>query len=106
MTLDGYAALTSAVEDIWTNVLTEFQLPGDATEFQLPGDAPGQADLTTSFFNSGGNSILAVIMLGRIYEAFGIDVHFEDFVDAPTIQGLTSLVAKLATENEEFTECR
>ncbi len=46
----------------------------------------------TSFFDAGGDSLLATRVLSAIAREFGVELTFDDFVIAPTPAGLTSQV--------------
>lgn len=49
---------------------------------------------TTSFFEAGGNSILASILLVKIEQEFGIRLPFRSIYNAPTIEGMASSLEK------------
>ncbi|MBD0693651.1 non-ribosomal peptide synthetase [Streptomyces sp. CBMA123] len=57
----------------------------------LPVDKPG---VTHDFFRIGGHSLLVMRLIAAITAEFGVDVHLQKFLAAPTIEGL-------ATEIEE-----
>jgi phosphopantetheine binding protein len=47
-----------------------------------------------SFLELGGHSILAIRMLARVNEAFGIRIPIYEFLDDPTIAGIATLAAR------------
>ena len=46
------------------------------------------------FFDSGGDSLAAIRIVGRINHAFGVALSLRAFLDAPTIASLAALIAK------------
>ena len=46
----------------------------------------------TSFFDAGGDSLLATRVLSAIARELGVELTFDDFVIAPTPAGLTTQV--------------
>jgi aryl carrier-like protein len=71
---------------MWEELISEFR-PGLGTTALGPDE-----DLLAA----GGTSILAVMMLGRIYDEMGVDVSFGDLLERPTIRGLSQRVVHLA----------
>ncbi|MDX1889954.1 acyl carrier protein [Mycolicibacterium sp. 050158] len=55
------------------------------------GTAEVAAD--SDFFELGGDSLLATRVLSAIARDFGIELSYEDFVDAPTPEGLSDEIA-------------
>jgi acyl carrier protein len=55
-------------------------------------------DPTASFFDRGGDSLGATILLIGIKEAFGVDISLEEFFDNPTLSGLAGVIAGHRTE--------
>jgi len=53
-----------------------------------------EVDVTddTSFFDAGGDSLLATRVLSAIARELGVELTFDDFVIAPTPAGLTTQV--------------
>ncbi len=49
-----------------------------------------ELDVTTDFFQIGGNSILGVVMLNRIEEQLGVIIPLDEFFNNPTIRGLAA----------------
>ncbi len=47
-----------------------------------------------SFFDVGGNSLKAVVMLNRLKPVFGVDISTRDFSADPTISGLTEILSR------------
>jgi amino acid adenylation domain-containing protein len=76
-----------------------FVAPRNAREEQLTAlwqetlrtSSPGIND---SFLESGGDSILATHLLGRIRETFGVDLSILAFFQSPTIAGLAQIIAR------------
>lgn len=60
--------------------------------------APGSGD---SFLELGGHSILAIRMLARVNEAFGIRIPIYEFLDDPTIAGIATLVARKQAQTDD-----
>jgi amino acid adenylation domain-containing protein/non-ribosomal peptide synthase protein (TIGR01720 family) len=52
-------------------------------------DAPGAED---NFFEAGGQSLLATLLMSRVRAHLGAEVSLKDFLDRPTIRGLAGLV--------------
>ncbi|MBB1245777.1 acyl carrier protein, partial [Streptomyces durbertensis] len=71
----GSDPLGEKVAALWRNVL--------ATERALPGD---------DFLNHGGHSLKAMRLLALLDEELGADVELVDFLENPTLGGLTALV--------------
>ena len=77
--------------------IREFVAPEGATEELLSRiwaqvlrvDRVGVQD---SFFDLGGNSLLATQLISRIRAAFRIDIHLEVLFDQPTIRGLAQII--------------
>ncbi len=55
----------------------------------LPGAQPG-AD--TDFFTEGGNSLQVIRLLNLVHKIFGVDVAVQEFLRAPTLRTLSTLV--------------
>ena len=58
----------------------------------LEDDTISAAD---SFFLAGGHSLLAMQLLMRLREAFGIDLTLRQLFEAPTVEGLASFVESI-----------
>lgn len=56
---------------------------------------PGAAD---PFFFSGGDSIVAAQLIGRLQQAFGIELEMDRFFDRPTIEELAAMVERRLIE--------
>jgi len=52
------------------------------------------------FFRLGGDSLLAALLIHRIYQDFGVEVDIDGFAESPTPQGLAALI-QAATKNGE-----
>ncbi|MEV6948663.1 amino acid adenylation domain-containing protein [Streptomyces sp. NPDC051172] len=61
-------------------------------------DAFEQQDITADddFFELGGYSMLAMQLVSRIQEEFGVELSFSDFFEASTVTGVAELVAASA----------
>jgi hypothetical protein len=46
------------------------------------------------FFGSGGHSLMAAQVIGKIREKYSIELTFGDFIEAPTIAGLAGLIER------------
>ena len=51
-----------------------------------------------SFFELGGHSMASMKLVGRIREAFGVDVSIRDVFDAPSVAELAAVVARSAQQ--------
>ncbi len=78
-------------------------LPRDERETSIAGmwsellDLTGGIDIHTSFFDLGGHSLLASRLVSKLRDGFAVDVPLRRLFAAPTIAGLASLVAELAS---------
>ena len=54
---------------------------------------PGPAD---SFFELGGDSLVAATLVAELEARYGVDVSFRDLIEAPTVSALAGLVAAAA----------
>lgn len=54
-----------------------------------------------SFLELGGHSILAIRMLARVNEAFGIRIPIYEFLDDPTIAGIARQAARKQSSTDE-----
>jgi acyl carrier protein len=82
---------------------TQFRRPKAGPEtaiVQLVGDLLGldEVGADDGFLDLGGDSLLAIRLLARVNEAFGIDVTAEDFFAEPTVRGLALVVERLLTQ--------
>ncbi|MCK5927769.1 MAG: amino acid adenylation domain-containing protein [Nocardioides sp.] len=83
---DGAAdALLALIQELWREVL------------QVDNVGP-----RTSFFDSGGDSILAVKLMARL-EQLGIEIAVSDFLEDPTPHGLARLANAQAGQRREVT---
>ena len=48
----------------------------------------------TGFFTSGGDSVLATVLLARLRAECGSDVSYQEFLEAPTSRGLAALARR------------
>ncbi|HET6364286.1 MAG TPA: amino acid adenylation domain-containing protein [Nitrospirota bacterium] len=55
-----------------------------------------------SFFEAGGNSLLAIRVISRINKAFQIDLPLPSFFESPTIVGLSQTIEKLRDSGIAF----
>ena len=53
--------------------------------------------VTQDFFASGGHSLLAVRVLGRVRSAFALDVNLKELYDHPTVSALAARLEELVT---------
>jgi phthiocerol/phenolphthiocerol synthesis type-I polyketide synthase E len=75
------AHVVERVGEIWARVLG------------VPSVDPEQ-----SFFEQGGESLLALAILNRVREAFGSELSLRDFFATPTVHGVAAQVARLLPE--------
>ncbi len=68
--------------------------------FRLLGEQ-AVSGIDSSFFESGGNSMLAVRMLAQVMELFKIQLDLEPFFKEPTIRVLAFLVSVRINESEQ-----
>jgi aryl carrier-like protein len=71
--------IRAILTNIWQELITEFH----------PAAAAADIGPEVDFFLTGGTSVVAVMMLGRIYEETGVDISFQAFMEEPTIRGLS-----------------
>jgi acyl carrier protein len=69
-------AVTATIRRIWCDVLEREDVAGDA-----------------HFFEAGGESLQATRVIARIWEAFDVELTFEDLLDAPRLDQLGRAVA-------------
>ncbi|WP_339925754.1 amino acid adenylation domain-containing protein [uncultured Cyclobacterium sp.] len=76
---DGFEAPTTLLEsqllDLWRKV--------------IHSDKPGIKD---DFFLSGGNSLLAIKMVGKIKESIGVEISISELFSNPTVSGIASII--------------
>ncbi|NRQ38557.1 acyl carrier protein [Nonomuraea sp. NN258] len=58
---------------------------------ETPGIGPD-----SDFFESGGDSLLATRVLSAVAAACGVELDFDDFLDAPTPAALAKKIASAA----------
>jgi len=52
-----------------------------------------------SFFELGGDSLVAVSLIARVRELYGVDIATEDLFEWPTVAGLDTLIAGTLAES-------
>jgi acyl transferase domain-containing protein len=57
-----------------------------------------------NFFALGGTSLIAIQMVAKVRDAFGVELNIEDLFEDPTISGITAHIEKTVTEDEEDEE--
>lgn len=85
---DDPGGVRATLTELWQELVDEFQ----------PGVVLGP---DVDFFAAGGASIVAVMMLGRVYETFGVDISFVTFQEDPTIRGLGRRIIESALADAE-----
>lgn len=80
------------VSRIWRELINELR-PDD-------GDGVDGIDVDADFVAAAGSSILAVVMLGRVYEEFGVDVSFRELLLDPSLRGLSRQIGVAARAEE------
>lgn len=78
--------------------MSEEEMPRDDLEVKLAViwlDVLGR-DLgrNGNFFESGGNSLMAVNLLARVEQAMNVTISFGDFYEQPTIAGLADVIGR------------
>ena len=53
------------------------------------------------FFDSGGHSLIAIRLVARVREAFGVDMTLKDAFEAPTISEMAARVDEITGESHE-----
>jgi amino acid adenylation domain-containing protein len=62
-----------------------------------------EVDVTTSFFDTGGTSLLVIELISRLGAEFGTAVSLREFLSAPTVAGVAELVeTSLLTGDDDF----
>jgi acyl carrier protein len=51
-----------------------------------------ELSINTSFFDLGGHSIKAILLLGKIYKTFGVKLALKELFNNPTIEELSSFL--------------
>lgn len=57
-------------------------------------------NITDNFFEIGGNSLLAAIMMSRIYEKYEVNIPLDIFYKEPTIEGISDWMKDSNNHNE------
>ena len=60
----------------------------------------GQVDLQDNFFELGGNSLIAVRVISRIRNAFGVRLSVSCLFENPTVESLATAIKKLRASGE------
>ncbi|GIJ21061.1 non-ribosomal peptide synthetase [Micromonospora lutea] len=81
--------LVTALAEVWRDAL-----------------AVDEVDPHTSFFALGGNSLVAIRMLGRIQETFGVQLSLPDLFASPTVATLAAMVADARVEVASAADAR
>jgi len=74
-----------------SSTTTEAGAPAIRDVFRRVLELDGVTD-DTSFFDAGGDSLLATRVLSAIARELGVELTFDDFVIAPTPAGLAAQV--------------
>jgi len=82
---DDPGGIRATLAELWQELFSEFH-----PENSLVALGPD-----VGFFAAGGTSILAVMMLGRVYEEFGVDISFPALLEEPTIHALSRRIIEL-----------
>jgi hypothetical protein len=82
---DDPGGIRAALTELWQELISEFR----------PGSSAVALGPDVDFFAAGGNSILAVMMLSRVYEEIGVDVSFPALLEASTIRALSRHIIEL-----------
>ncbi len=90
-------ALPSPEELIYENI--KYEPPADETEDKLAGIWGeilnlNKVGVNNSFFQIGGNSLIAVRIISKIYKTFGTEISIKDFFDNPSIRKLSQVIAR------------
>jgi acyl carrier protein len=94
-------------DDARPNFELEFVGPRTPTEQEVATiwvELLGMPDIGVydNFFALGGHSLLATQLMVRVRDTFGIELFLRDFFEAPTIDGLASLIVQqLAGQQDE-----
>jgi acyl carrier protein len=76
------------------------RLPVEATIAQIWADVLGfdQVDVDDSFFDLGGNSLVAVQLIAQIRKAVGVRLSMRALFDSPTVGGMAKQVEQLRAD--------
>jgi NAD(P)-dependent dehydrogenase (short-subunit alcohol dehydrogenase family) len=92
-----------------TGMQHQYVAPGDELErgiAQVWAEAlgVGQVGIHDSFFELGGDSLLATQILPRLRENVQVDLTLRNFFEVPTVAGLASLITRLREEQQAAQE--
>lgn len=60
-----------------------------------------QIGIYDNFFDLGGHSLLVTQVIGRLRDAFKVDLPLSKLFDVPTVAGLAEIVANIKTESDD-----
>jgi acyl carrier protein len=61
-----------------------------------------EIDIDNDFFDIGGDSMTAVVLITRLHETFAIDLELSSLFERPTIAGLSEIIDVLTLTSPEF----
>ena len=67
----------------------------------LGGDETGEIDRDASFFDLGGNSLIAIQLINRLRETFRLDIPLRGFYDHSSIAAMSLQIAGKMLEDSE-----
>ncbi|MCP5046744.1 MAG: amino acid adenylation domain-containing protein, partial [bacterium] len=87
--------------DISHGISVEYVPPANKTEEQLValwsevlGPAPDRIGVNANFFQLGGHSLKAAGLIAAIHKDFSVEIPIAGLFEAPTIRGISQLIAK------------
>jgi acyl-coenzyme A synthetase/AMP-(fatty) acid ligase/acyl carrier protein len=86
---------------------TDYMAPRTEMEKRLAQIWAEALDLSTvgvedDFVELGGHSLLATRIIGKVHEAFGVEVSMRAFLDAASVAGLATLVSALCDSRDKI----
>ena len=88
---DPLAEVQAFVTDLWEQIFSEF----------ANDRAPDEIGLDDDFFRIGGNSLLGMMMIARLFEDLEIEISFATLLDHPTVRDLSGQILSALTGAEE-----